>query len=186
MKKRSDIRILRRRSPNGSSQRIDPFVSSSITTLGGREVERRKRQGGKRGARNVQASASSEKSHPSLGDPEPERVGTDGPSSQLVATQTLHRQTSYASGSQETSVSVALTERQQELRERVESMRGGISALEAILLNKNIPEEQRRDAQAELRQLQLTMAWFSWMEQSDWARGLVNEPPPAYNTLLGR
>jgi hypothetical protein len=149
------------------------------------EVERRKRQGWKREAKNVQASASSEKSSPSLRDPVPERVRPDAPPSQLVASQSLHRQT-YASDSQETNPSVAVTERQQELHERAESLRGGISALEAALLNENIPEEQRRDAQAELQQLRSTVAWFLWMEQSDWARGLVDEPPPAYNTLLGR
>jgi hypothetical protein len=119
--------------------------------------------------------------------PIPERVGPDEPPSPLVASQPLHRRTSLASESQETNnPSVAPTERQQELRERAESMRGGISALEAILLNENIPEQQRRDAQAELQQLRSTMSWVSWMEQSDWAKGLVDEPPPAYNTLLGR
>jgi hypothetical protein len=65
-------------------------------------------------------------------------------------------------------------------------MRGGISALEGVLLSENVPEEQRRAAQAEIQQLHLTLEMLSGIEQSDWARGLVDEPPPAYNTLLGR
>ena len=110
----------------------------------------------------------------------------DEPPSLLVASQPLHQRISYPSESQAHSPSIASTGRQQSLRERAESMRGGISALEEALLNENIPEEQRHAAQAELQQLRSAMAILSWMEQSDWARGLVNVPPPAYNTLLGR
>jgi hypothetical protein len=87
------------------------------------------------------------------------------------------------SESQITSFSIGSTWRQQEVRERAESMRDGISVLEAALLNENIPEKQRRDAQTELQQLRLKMALLTWIEQSDWARGLVDELPPAYNTL---
>ena len=109
--------------------------------------------------------------------------GPDEPS-RRVARQPLHRQISYASESQATVSSIASTARQQSLRERAESMRGGISALEELLLNENVPEE-RRAARAELQQLRSAMAILSWMEQSDWARGLVDEPPPAYSILLG-
>jgi hypothetical protein len=80
------------------------------------------------------------------------------PPNQHEASETLHRRTSYTYQSQATSPSVAPTERQQELRERAESVRGSISVLEAALLNENIPEEQRRDAQAGLQQLRSTMA----------------------------
>jgi hypothetical protein len=149
-----------------------------------RKVGRKEAQGGDWEAGKAKVSPSIEKAFPGIRNPIPEQVGPDEPPSLLVASQLLHLQ---ASELQVTSFSIASTERQQELRERAESMRGGIeSALEAILLNENIPEEQRRDAQAELQQLQSMMALFSWMERSDWARGLIDEPPPAYNTLLGR
>jgi hypothetical protein len=116
----------------------------------------------------------------------PEEVGPDQPPTQLVRCQPLYRQTSYASESQATRSSIVSAERQQSLRERAESMRGGISALEEALLDENIPEEKRRAAQAELQQLRSMVAMLSWMEQSDWAKGLVDEPPPAYNALIGR
>jgi hypothetical protein len=137
---------------------------------------------------NVQVIRTIEEAFPGIENPIPEREGPDEPPSLIVASQPLHRHTSctFTSGSQAKSSSIAPTERQQEVRERAESMRDGISALEAALLNEHIPEEQRRDAQAELQQLRSMMALFSQMEQSDWARGLVDEPPPAYNTLLGR
>jgi hypothetical protein len=95
-------------------------------------------------------------------------AGPKEPPSLLVGSQRLHREISFASESQGTNSLVApTTERQQELRNRAESMRGVIFALEAILLNHNIPEEQQHDAQAELQQLRSTMAWLSRMEQSD-------------------
>jgi hypothetical protein len=178
-------RRLRLRSLNISQPNIEPFPFSRIMNLR-REGGRRKIQRGEYEAGNDQARALNEKASPDIRNTIPERIGPNEPPNLPVASQTLHRRPSFVSEAQETNVSVALTERQQELRERAESMRGGISALEAALLNENIPEEQRRDAQAELQQLRSTMACFSWMEQSDWARGLVDEPPPAYNTLLGR
>jgi hypothetical protein len=111
-------------------------------------------------------------------------VGPDEPPTQLVANQTLHFQTSYASKSQTTTPSIPSTKRQQSLRERAESMRGGISTLEGVLLNENVPEEQRWAAQAELQQLRLMLAILSCIEQSDWARGLIDKLPLAYNILL--
>jgi hypothetical protein len=148
-----------------------------------KDVTRRKTQREKFDAGNVPARAWIQAVSPSVEDPGPERVGPDEPPSQLVASRPLHRQTSYMSESQATNLSIVSTGRQQEVRERAESMRDGISALETALLNENIPEEQRRDAQAELQQLRSKMALLTWIEQSDWARGLVDEPPPAYNTL---
>jgi hypothetical protein len=82
-----------------------------------------------------------------------------------------------------TSISSHLTERQVELRERAESAREGISALQAILETENVPLHQLSDARAELLRLRSAMEWFLTLEQSDWARGIVDEPPPAYNTL---
>jgi hypothetical protein len=146
--------------------------------LGRRKVERRRIQGEEYESGSFQASASIEKASLDGGNLIPE-VGPDEPPSQLLGSQPLlHRQTTRSS--------TVSTERQQSLRERAESMRGGISALEEVLLNENVPEEQRRAAQAELQQLRSAMAMLYGMEQSDWARGLVDEPPPAYNTLLGR
>jgi hypothetical protein len=160
------VRVRRRlRFLSSNSLRIEPFAFPSILNLGRRKVERRRVQGDESESGHVQASASIGKAPLDVGNPIPEEVGPDEPPSQLLGSQPLHRQS---------------------LRERAESMRGGISALEEILLNENVPEEQRRAAQAELQQVRSAMAILSWIEQSDWARGLVDEPPPAYNTLLGR
>jgi hypothetical protein len=146
--------------------------------LGRGKVDRRRIQGEEYELGDAQVSASIGKAPLDVGNLTPEEVGPDEPPSQLLGSQPLHRQTTRSS--------TVSTERQQSLRERAESMRGGISALEEILLNENVPEEQRRAARAELQQLRSAMAMLYGMEQSDWARGLVDEPPPAYNTLLGR
>jgi hypothetical protein len=151
-----------------------------------RTVERRKIREEKREAGKAQAKESIKKASPGLGNLVPGKVGSHLPPSHPLGSRALHRQTSYTSESQGTASSIASKERQQSLRERAESMRGGISALEEVLLNENVPEEQRRAAQAELQQLHSMMAMLYWLEQSDWARGLVDEPPPAYNALLGR
>ena len=154
--------------------------------LGRTKVGRRATQDEDFETGNGQDSASIEKAFPYIGDLIPEETGPDEPpTNQLVGSLPLHPQTSYASESQATVSSIVSTERQHSLRERAECMRGGISALEE-LLNENVPEEQRRAAQVELQQLRSAMAMLSSMEQSDWARGVVDEPPPAYNTLLGR
>jgi hypothetical protein len=166
--------------------RICLFAFPGIMNSKRRDAGRRKMQRKKREAGNIQARASIEKASLGVWNVVPLELGPDEPPSQLVMSQPPHRQTSYASGSQATTSSIASTERQQSLRERAESMRGGMSALQEILLNENIPERQRRAAQAELRQLRSILVMLSMMEQSDWARGLVDEPPPAYNTLFGR
>jgi hypothetical protein len=163
-----------------------PFPSVIIMSLRRREVGRRKK-GREYEAGNVQARALIKKASPGNGNPLSERVGPDEPPGLPVGCQPLHRRTSLVSEFQETkNPSVAPTERQQELREQAESMRSGIAAFKTIRLSHNIPEEQQCDAQAELQQLRSTMVWPSRMEQSDWARGLVDKSPPAYNTLLGR
>jgi hypothetical protein len=173
------VRVRRRlRFLSSNSLRIEPFAFPSILNLGRRKAERRRVQGDEYESGHVQASTSIGKAPLDVGNSITEEVGPDERPSRLLGSQPLHRQTTRSS-----SVS---TERQQSLRERAESMRGGISALEEILLNENVPEEQRRAAQAELQQVRSAMAMLSWMEQSDWARGLVDEPPPAYNALLGR
>jgi hypothetical protein len=163
--------------------RIRPFAFPSITNSKRRDAGSRKIQGEKREAGEVQARASIEKASLGAENSIPEEIRPEEPP---VTSQPLHRQTSYASDSQTTTSSITSTERQQSLRERAESMRGGISALEEVLINENVSEERRRAAQAELQQVRSMLAMLSWIEQSDWARGLVDEPPPAYNTLLGR
>jgi hypothetical protein len=182
IRKRRNLRL------HSGHPRIRPFtlLPDIISSKRRDRVGRRKIHGEKCKTGEVWASSSIEKATPGLENPVPEQVGTDEHTSQLVTSQTLHRQTSYASQPRATAFSIVSTERQQSLRERAESMRGGISALEAVLLNDNIREEQRHAAQAELQQLRSTMAMLLWIEQSDWARGLVEESPPAYNTLLGR
>jgi hypothetical protein len=77
-----------------------------------------------------------------------------------------------------------LTERQIELHERAQTARDGIDALQSALSNENVSPDQMNDARVELARLRRAMEWFLLVEDSDWARGITDELPPTYESLI--
>jgi hypothetical protein len=77
-----------------------------------------------------------------------------------------------------------LTERQIELRERAQTAREGIDTLQSVLSNENVSPNQMNDARVELARLRRAMDWLLLMENSDWAQGITDESPPAYESLI--
>ncbi|KAJ7574657.1 hypothetical protein C8J56DRAFT_978836 [Mycena floridula] len=71
----------------------------------------------------------------------------------------------------------ASTIRQQILREKTEIVTARINALETLVESSST---RLVDAEVEIERLRMENRWLRQQEQSDWALGLTDEPPPAY------
>ncbi|KAJ7574664.1 hypothetical protein C8J56DRAFT_978850 [Mycena floridula] len=70
-------------------------------------------------------------------------------------------------------VSEAPTPRQQHLRAQSQNITAKITELEGLV-------PRLHDAEAEIARLRAENQWLRDQEQSDWARGLTDSPPPSY------
>jgi hypothetical protein len=98
---------------------------------------------------------------------------------------TSEKRTSATKNRGSISASIA-AERQAGLREQANAARDQLASLESVLENSALDIPMRHNLSTELARLRAGMQRLQEMEESDWARGLTDEPPPMYDALSAR